>query len=95
MKHIYTSLDIGSDSIKIAVCELYQNKLNLLAATSVKAKGIKRGLITDVDSAAKCIKEAFNDISDMVGFKIDKVRLITDKNELINLLNREDIIFDY
>ena len=72
MKHIYTSLDIGSDSIKIAVCELYQNKLNLLAATSVKAKGIKRGLITDVDSAAKCIKEAFNDISDMVGFKIDK-----------------------
>ena len=73
MKHIYTSLDIGSDSIKIAVCELYQNKLNLLAATSVKAKGIKRGLITDVDSAAKCIKEAFNDISDMVGFKIDKV----------------------
>ena len=73
MKHIYTSLDIGSDSIKIALCELYQNKLNLLAATSVKAKGIKRGLITDVDSAAKCIKEAFNDISDMVGFKIDKV----------------------
>lgn len=72
MKHIYTSLDIGSDSIKIAVCELYQNKLNLLAATSVKAHGIKRGLITDVDKAAKCIKEAFNDISDMVGFKIDK-----------------------
>lgn len=73
MKHIYTSLDIGSDSIKIAVCELYQNKLNLLAATSVKARGIKRGLITDVDKAAKCINEAFNDISDMVGFKVDKV----------------------
>ena len=73
MKHIYTSLDIGSDSIKIAVCELYQNKLNLLAATSVKAQGIKRGLITDVDSASRCIKEAFNDISDMVGFKVDKV----------------------
>ena len=73
MKHIYTSLDIGSDSIKIAICELYKNKLNLLAATSVKAKGIKRGLITDVDNAAKCIKEAFNDISDMVGFKVDKV----------------------
>lgn len=73
MKHIYTSLDIGSDSIKIAVCELYQNKLNLLAATSVKARGIKRGLITDVDKASKCIKEAFNDISDMVGFRVDKV----------------------
>ena len=57
MKHIYTSLDIGSDSIKIAVCELYQNKLNLLAATSCKSKGIKRGLITDVDLAAACINK--------------------------------------
>ncbi len=73
MKHIYTSLDIGSDSIKIAVCELYQNKLNLLAATSCKSKGIKRGLITDVDLAAACINKAFLDISDMVGFKVDKV----------------------
>ena len=73
MKHIYTSLDIGSDSIKIAVCELYQNKLNLLAATSCKSKGIKRGLITDVDLAATCINKAFLDISDMVGFKVDKV----------------------
>lgn len=29
MKHIYASLDIGSDTIKLVVCELYQNKLNL------------------------------------------------------------------
>ena len=29
MKHIYTSVDIGSDSIKIVVCELFKNKLNL------------------------------------------------------------------
>ena len=42
MKHIYTSLDIGSDSIKIVVCELYQNKLNLLASSSVKSKGVKK-----------------------------------------------------
>ena len=72
MKHIYTSLDIGSDSVKIAVCELYQNRLNLLAATTIKSSGIKRGLIFDVELASKCIDKAFNDISDMVGFKIDK-----------------------
>ena len=51
MKHIYTSIDIGSDTIKIVVCELYQNKLNLLAASSFKSKGIKKGLITDVELA--------------------------------------------
>ena len=45
MKHIYTSLDIGSDSIKTVVCELYQNKLNLLASSSYQSKGIKKGFI--------------------------------------------------
>ena len=73
MKHIYASLDIGSDSIKIAVCELYQNKLNLLAATSCKSEGIKRGLIADFDLACTAISQAFENISEMVGFKVNKV----------------------
>lgn len=73
MKHIYTSLDIGSDSIKIVVCELYRNKLNLLAASSFKSKGITRGLITDVDLASITLKQAFQEISDMLGIKIKKV----------------------
>ncbi len=73
MRHIYTSLDIGSDTIKIAVCELYQNKLNLLAASSYKSKGIKRGLINDFDLASITVKQAFNEIEEMIGIKINKV----------------------
>ena len=72
MKHIYTSLDIGSDSIKIVVCELYKNKLNLLAASSFPSKGIKRGLITDVELASMSLKQAFQEINDMLGIKIHK-----------------------
>ena len=34
MEHVYASIDLGSDSIKLVVCDLYQNHLNLLAATS-------------------------------------------------------------
>ena len=73
MKHIYTSLDIGTDTIKIVVCELYQNKLNLLAASSYKAEGIKKGLITDPELATKCIKGAFSEVEEMLGIKIKKV----------------------
>ena len=73
MRHIYASLDIGSDSIKIVVCELYKNKLNLLAASSFKSKGITRGLITDVELASMSLKQAFSDINDMLGVKINKV----------------------
>lgn len=73
MKRIYTSVDIGSDTIKIVVCELYKNKINLLAATSVLNKGLKKGLITDVDSVKKSVKTAINKIEEMLGIKIDKV----------------------
>ena len=73
MKHVYTSIDIGSDTIKLIVCELYKNKLNLLAASSVKSKGIKKGLITDVEEASTSIKQAFNEIEDMLGIRIKKV----------------------
>lgn len=73
MKHIYTSLDIGSDTIKIVVCELYQNKLNLLAASSFKSKGIKKGLITDVELATSSIKGAITEIEEMIGIKIKKI----------------------
>ncbi len=33
VRHIYTSVDIGSDTMKVVVFELYKNKLNLLAAS--------------------------------------------------------------
>ena len=73
MKHIYSSVDIGSDSIKIAVCELYKGKLNLLAASSVKSNGIKKGLITDFEAASISMKNALNEIESMLGIKIRRV----------------------
>jgi len=73
VKRIYTSIDIGSDSIKVVVCELFNNRLNLLAASSIKSRGIKRGLITDVNEATICIKEAINEVESMLGIRIKKV----------------------
>ena len=73
MKHIFSSIDIGSDTVKIVVCELYNNKLHLLAASSVKSKGIKKGLIANVNDATVSIKQAFNEVESMLGIKIKKV----------------------
>jgi cell division protein FtsA len=73
MKHIYTSVDIGSDSIKIVTCELFKNKLNLLAASSVRTEGVKKGLITDVELASESLKQAITKVEQMLGIKIKKV----------------------
>ena len=73
MKQVYTSIDIGSDTVKVVVAELYNNKINLLAASSVKSAGIKKGLITDAEMASNSIKEAIHKVEEMLGIHIKKV----------------------
>lgn len=73
MKHIYTSVDIGSSSIKVVVFELCKNKLNLLAASSVQSKGIKKGLIHDFEDASLSMQKALAEVEQMLGVKIKKV----------------------
>lgn len=106
MKNIYTSVDIGSDTIKIVVCELYKNRLNLIAASSIKSEGIKKGVITNVNMASNSLKKAFKEIEVMIGVKIKKViisvpsyfaeykyseGMITIKNE-DNIINNSDVV---
>lgn len=73
MKHVYTSIDIGSDTIKVVVSELFNGKLNLLAASSVESEGIKKGLIVDGHQASVSLKKALSDVEEMLGIKIKKV----------------------
>ncbi len=72
MKHIYTSVDIGSNTIKVIVCELHKNKLNLLAASAVKSKGVKKGLINDPQAAAMSLRKAIVEVESVLGVKIKK-----------------------
>ncbi len=73
MKQIITSLDVGSNSVKIIVGEIYKNKLFVLACSEVRSKGIKKGLLVDAEQALISIKEAFKRTEDVLGIKITQV----------------------
>ncbi len=73
MEQVYASMELGSDSIKLVVCELYQNHLNLLAASTIPSRGIKKGLIVEPDLTKKSIMLALKDVEDMLGVKIKKI----------------------
>ena len=66
MKNVYTCIDIGSDTIRILVSELYDGKLHTLAVSSVKSKGIKYGLIVDQAVLSERINLALDDIEDRI-----------------------------
>ena len=83
MKKIYTSIDIGSDSIKMVTAEIYKGKVNVLASSSVKSEGIKKGLIVDATKAIISIKEALTSIESVLGIKINKVIASVPANQML------------
>lgn len=76
MKNIYTSIEIGNDTIRILVSENYGGKLRTLAVSSVRSKGIKNGVITDEALLTERIKLAIEDIKARISVRIRKVILI-------------------
>lgn len=73
MRKIFSSIDIGSDSIKIVVLELLKGNLNVLASNIYPSKGIKCGIIVDEEEARKTLIEAFKQINSSLGVTVDKV----------------------
>ena len=72
MRKIYSSIDIGSNFIKIVVLEELDKKLNVLANISYPSKGIKEGIVVDIKEATISLKEALSEINKSLGVKIDK-----------------------
>ena len=73
MKKIFTSVDIGSDTVKILVSELVDEKINVLASNCIKSKGIRKGLVVDSSLAVNTIKDGMKVINDDLGFEVKKV----------------------
>ncbi len=72
MKKIYTSIDIGTYSIKIIVGEYINEKLHVLASACVKSKGLKKGLIVEANDVIESIKNGINEIKETLGLTIKK-----------------------
>ena len=72
MRKIFSSIDIGSNSIKIVVCELFEGKLNVLASTKYPSLGIKQGIVVDENSVKETLLKAIHEINTSLGLKIDK-----------------------
>lgn len=72
MRKIISSIDIGSDSIKLVVGEFVENRLHILSASKVETNGIERCRIVDKDGVIASIKKAIQETSETLGVTIEK-----------------------
>lgn len=73
MRKIYTSIDIGSDTIKFVVGELYNKNINILSSNTIKTKGVRKGLIFDPNLTINAIKDGIKEVNSDLGVEIKKV----------------------
>ena len=73
MRKIYTSIDIGSDTIKFVIAELINGQMHVLASNCIKSKGVRKGLIFDPNLTINAIKDGIKEINDDLGINIKKV----------------------
>ncbi len=69
---IYSSIDMGSDTIKIVVAKITSTSFDVLASSSTRSVGIKKGMIVDKDLVIKSVTMALDEIEKKLGFRIDK-----------------------
>ncbi len=59
MRKIIASLDIGSNTIKLIVGEIFKKRLNILAVSEIPSQGIKKGIVINPDLTYEALKELF------------------------------------
>ena len=67
---IYTSLDIGTTSIKVIVAEVLNGQMNVIGVGNERANGMSRGMIVDIDLIAASIQSAIKQAEDKADVSI-------------------------
>src|SRR3990167_328381 len=71
---VIAGLDIGSSSIRLVVAQRTANQpIQVVAAVSVPAEGVNRGVVTSLDDATSSITSAKEKAERIPGLSIDEV----------------------
>ena len=71
----FTGLDIGTSSIKVLVAELVDGEVNVIGVSNAKSKGVKDGIIVDIEAASTAIKSAISQAEEKAGISIKSVNV--------------------
>lgn len=72
MRKIISSIDVGSDSVKLVIGEFFEKRLHVLSASKIACTGIERGKIVDEEAVIEAIKNAIKEASQVLGVRIEK-----------------------
>ena len=83
MRRILSSIDLGTNSVKLIVAEIYNDKINILCALSETSKGLKNGLIVSEEDVLYTIRKILKKAEDILGLRLKKIVCAVPEYDLI------------
>ena len=86
---IVAGLDIGTSSVRCAICELDQRgSWNIIGLGSCPSVGIKKGTVVDIENTVRCIAQAVDVAQRMAGVTIESVHVGIPNTHASLIVNR-------
>jgi cell division protein FtsA len=88
---IVVALDVGSSKFTAVVATVEKGKISIIGAHSIKSKGIRDGVVNNMDKAVEGISEVLNKVEMMSGHPVSKV-IVTISGTHIESLNSHGVV---
>jgi len=84
-------IDIGSHKICTVIANLTDKKISVIGVATIPAKGVKKGVIVDIDEAVEAISQSMDGAERMAGSSISTV-FVTVGGSHISSLNSKGVV---
>lgn len=74
-RNLIAGLDIGTTKICAAVGEVIEDMVEVKGITTIPSKGLRKGVVVNIDSTVESIKEAVSSIKKITGLDLENVRV--------------------
>ncbi len=68
--NVAVGIDIGSTKISTIIATIEEEKVNIIGASTIGAKGLKKGQVVDIDEAVTSITQALEAAERMAGYSV-------------------------
>ncbi|MDE0637335.1 MAG: cell division protein FtsA [Candidatus Poribacteria bacterium] len=88
---IITGLDIGSSKISVVVCHTLPSldgQMEIIGVGNADSKGLRRGVVADINLTAEAIREAISEAELMAGINIESVCLNVSGEHVVGQTSR-------
>ena len=90
-ENIIVALDAGSSKFVAVVASIDSSKVSIIGAHHIKSKGIKDGVVNNIDKAVEGISEVLNKVEMMSGHSVSKI-ISTVSGTHIESLNSHGVV---